>query len=123
MSKIRSKNTKCELKLRGAIREAGLHGYRINYHDLPGTPDIVFLSKKVAIFCDSDFWHGRKGLPASNQGYWKEKLRKNAERDIAVNQTLHNRGWKVLRLSESEILRNPEECIKKISNAFESSPT
>lgn len=120
MSKIHSKNTKCELILRQSLRKAGLYGYRINYRGLTGTPDIVFLGRKIAIFCDSDFWHGHKGLSASNQGYWKEKLRKNAERDITVNQTLHNSGWKLLRFSESEILKNPEERVKKVSDALES---
>jgi DNA mismatch endonuclease (patch repair protein) len=118
MSKIRSKNTKCELKLRQALRETGLKGYQVNYRDLPGTPDIVFVSEKIAIFCDSDFWHGHKGLPATNQEYWREKFRKNAERDALVNQTLQDKGWKVLRFPESEILKSAEECAKKIAEFF-----
>lgn len=122
MSRIHSKNTKCELELRQALRKAGLRGYRINYRALIGTPDIVFIGKKMAIFCDSDFWHGHKDLPASNQQYWKEKLRKNVERDTLVNQTLGKSGWKVLRFSESEIIRNPQECTRKILKAYTSLP-
>ena len=122
MSRIRSKNTKCELTLRSAMRDAGLRSYRVNYRDLVGTPDVAFPNKKIAIFCDSDFWHGRTNLPASNREYWIEKLRKNAERDKIVSQTLHDSGWKVLRFSESEILRNPEECVKRIINAFKALP-
>lgn len=49
--------------LRQSLRKAGIYGYRINYRDLTGTPDIVFLNRKIAIFCGSDFWHGRKGVP------------------------------------------------------------
>jgi DNA mismatch endonuclease, patch repair protein len=123
MSRIHSKNTKCELELRQALRKAGLRNYRIHYPVLIGKPDIVFIGKKIAIFCDSDFWHGRKGLPASNQQYWREKLRKNVERDALVNQTLCKSGWKVLRFSESEILINPTECTKKIIDVFESPST
>lgn len=120
MSRIHSKNTKCELKLRNAIRALGLRGYRVNYRRLPGAPDIVFISRKIAIFCDSDFWHGKKGLPATNQEYWREKLRKNAERDSMVNQTLRDQGWTVLRFSETEILKDPKGCAQRVKTLYQS---
>lgn len=119
MSKVHSKGTKCEIRLRQSLRKAGMFGYRINYRNVTGTPDVVFLSKKIAIFCDSDFWHGRKGLPASNQAYWKEKLEKNAQRDLKVNQILTTNGWHVLRFSETEILKNSKDCVEKIKNTFD----
>ena len=98
----------------------GLRGFQTNYRDLPGTPDIVFLKSKVVIFCDSDFWHGRKGVPAINQEYWRQKLRKNAERDLLVNEKLQEGGWTVIRFSESEILKSPEDCVRRIREAFPS---
>jgi DNA mismatch endonuclease, patch repair protein len=118
MARIHSTNTKCELILRRALRKAGLFGYRVNYRDLPGKPDIVFLRKKLIIFCDSDFWHGKKGLPTINKEYWEKKLQKNAERDKAVNLSLTLNGWAVLRFSEKEIIKNSEACVETIKNAL-----
>lgn len=118
MSRIHSKDTKCELKLRSALTAAGLKGYRLNYKKLVGTPDMVFTKRKIAIFCDSDFWHGKKGLPDTNQSYWKEKLKKNAERDLLVNKTLQEQGWLILRFSEREILKNTDSCVQQIQNAI-----
>ena len=57
MQAIKSKNTKIEVTLRKELWERG-YRYRINYNKLPGNPDIVFISKKIAIFCDGEFWHG-----------------------------------------------------------------
>lgn len=95
----------------------GLSGFQTNYRDLPGTPDIVFLKSKVVIFCDSDFWHGRKGLPVTNQEYWRKKLQRNTERDVLVNKMLQEDGWIVLRFSESEILKDSKECARRILEA------
>ena len=58
MSRIRSKDTKIEILLRKALFKKGFR-YRINYKKLPGSPDIVFVKSKVAVFIDGDFWHGR----------------------------------------------------------------
>ena len=99
----------------------GLRGFQTNYRDLPGTPDIVFLKSKAVIFCDSDFWHGRKGLPATNQEYWRKKLQRNTERDALVNKRLKEDGWVVLRFSESEILKDSEECARRIKEAVPTS--
>lgn len=115
MSRIRSRDTECELKLRQELRSIGLRGYRLNVRALPGTPDIVFSRWKLAVFCDSDFWHGRKPFPKSNREYWENKLRRNAERDARVNETLHGRGWEVMRFPESEILKDPDGCAKRIA--------
>jgi DNA mismatch endonuclease, patch repair protein len=118
MAKIRSKDTKCELTLRRSLREAGLKGYRVNYNELKGTPDVVFLKKRLAIFCDSDFWHGKKNLPSSNRNYWQQKLQRNMARDLAVNRELTESGWNVLRFSEKEVLKDSDSCVKKIKDAL-----
>lgn len=77
--KIKSKNTKIELALR---RELWKMGYRYRIHDktVAGTPDIVFKKQKIAIFCDSEFWHGKKYLEGQkfkkNAYYWGQKIKK-----------------------------------------------
>jgi DNA mismatch endonuclease (patch repair protein) len=114
MSKIRSKNTKCELELRRALRRLNVKGYRVHVRNLIGTPDIVFSRRNLVVFCDSDFWHGRSKIPQTNRAYWKAKLRRNAERDAKVTRTLRSTGWRVLRLAESDILTDPEGCARRV---------
>ena len=124
MALIRSSNTEPEIILRklisSAVYSSGLR-YRINYDKLPGRPDIAFVSNKLAIFADGDFWHGygfenkRKKLPKL---YWRSKIRENIKRDKMVGRKLKNQGWKVVRFWEHDIKKNPEKILKKISNIF-----
>ncbi len=87
MSRIRSKDTSIEVILRKALWAKGLR-YRKNRKDIFGCPDIVFISAKVAVFCDSEFWHGynweeRKKNIKSNHDYWFKKIeRKYGKRQI-----------------------------------------
>lgn len=119
MSRIRSKDTKCEIALRKSLSRAGIRGYRKNRRVLGFGTDIVFSRKKVAVFCDSDFWHGRKAkIPANNRGYWERKLERNRERDAAANRALKKGGWKVLRISEKSILKDPERESVKVIKAL-----
>lgn len=117
MSKIRYKDTKIELKLREALRNSKLRGYRFNYK-LIGKPDIVFTKYKVAVFCDGEFWHGRyyKEKKRKYKKYWIEKIKYNMERDKRNNKKLRNAGWAVLRIWEKDIQKNMEKCIRKIKN-------
>ena len=85
MQNIRSKNTKPELLLRKALWTKGIR-YRLHAKDIIGKPDIYIKKYKIAIFVDSDFWHGRlykegKAIPKSNQDYWIPKLERNILRD------------------------------------------
>lgn len=91
MRNIRSKDTKIEIKLRKALWAKG-YRYRKNYNLLPGKPDIVFIKYQIAIFCDSEFWHGKnwsqkKDKIQTNREYWLEKIPGNMSRDIRVNNT------------------------------------
>lgn len=122
MSRVHSKDTTSELLLRKLLWSKGLR-YRKNYKKVFGTPDIVFVSKKIAIFCDSEFWHGKDylnntNIPKSNTEYWINKFQKNILRDKEVNQKLLNDGWTVLRFWEKDILKDPEKCLKKIIDTF-----
>jgi DNA mismatch endonuclease (patch repair protein) len=121
MSRIRSKNTKPEVKLMKALKEKKIWFTR-HRADVFGKPDIVFKRKKIAVFVDSDFWHGRKHLPKSNQEFWIKKFERNRQRDEEVNTKLAEQGWTLIRLSEEEIKKNLEGCIEKIIEAISPKP-
>jgi DNA mismatch endonuclease (patch repair protein) len=87
---------------------------------LPGKPDIVFVRQRLAIFCDGDFWHGRKWSKdrirlhaGPNASYWVEKIKGNIARDKRRNRELKQLGWKVLRVWESDIRKDPELVAKR----------
>lgn len=106
MSRIRSKNTTPELKVRSMLHRMG-YRFRLHRKDLPGKPDIVLSRYKKIIFVHGCFWHShscKKGqhLPGTRIDYWKSKLAKNKERDNAAIIKLHNMGWKVLVVWECE---------------------
>ena len=99
MSRIRSKDTKPEEKVRKYLFAQGFR-YRKNVRSLPGCPDIVLPKYKTVIFVQGCFWHmhdcGRFHWPASNQEYWEPKIKRNVERDKANQEALRKAGWKVL---------------------------
>ena len=120
MEHIRSKVTSIEIKLRKALWHEGIR-YRKNYKVLPGKPDIAITKYRIAIFCDSSFWHGRdfekKKPVATNHQYWDAKIRRNMERDNEVNQQLRAAGWTVLRFWDIDINKSLDECINTIIEA------
>jgi DNA mismatch endonuclease (patch repair protein) len=115
--KIKSKNTKIELLLGKAMWAKGLR-YRKNCKDVFGKPDFCFRSKKIAIFCDSEFWHGRNFLEGQefkiNKEFWETKIKRNIQRDKEVNKKLKDDGWIVLRFWGNEIKENLDGCISII---------
>ncbi|MDY0194950.1 MAG: very short patch repair endonuclease [Sulfurovaceae bacterium] len=118
MSRIKSKDTSIELILRKALWEQG-YRYRKNCKKIFGKPDICFIGKKIAVFVDSEFWHGKylredKYIPKTNVEYWIPKINRNIERDKQVNQKLIDEGWIVLRFWSKEIFKNTDKCIEKI---------
>ena len=87
MSRIRGKDTSIEVALRKALWAKG-YRFRKNYKELPGSPDIAITKYKIAIFCDSEFFHGKdwdalrmKLEKGKNSGYWVKKIQRNMERD------------------------------------------
>ena len=122
MSAIRSKNTGIELALRRELFRRG-YRYRIHYREAPGKPDIAFVKKKVAIFCDSEFWHGYKWLKnrekiLSNRDYWITKIERNMKRDREIEKLLRRQDWTVIRFWGKDILGNPEECADRIGRVL-----
>mgnify|MGYP000896860979 CR=1 FL=1 len=124
MSKIRGKDTSIEITLRKALWHKG-YRYRKNYQRLPGSPDIALTQYKVAIFCDSEFFHGKdwsilklKLEKGNNASYWVQKIQRNIERDKEKDQKLLFEGWTVIHFWGKEILQNPEECVKVIEETI-----
>lgn len=118
MSRVRSSGSEIERRLGSALWQAGLR-YRKQYKVF-GRPDFALVSHRIAIFCDSEFWHGyrwgnrRRREHKSNQSYWFAKIERNRARDQLVTRTLRKRGWHVVRFWEHEIVDNPQLCTAKI---------
>jgi len=118
MSRIRSKDTKIELSVAKELWNNGLR-YRKNNKSVIGKPDFTFKKIKLAIFCDSEFWHGKdwetqQKRIGTNQKFWIVKIQNNVNRDRLINEKLTNSGWVVLRFWETDIKKNLIECISII---------
>lgn len=118
-------DTKCELFLRRALWSRGLR-YRLDPAGLPGKPDFVFKRRRVAVFCDGDFWHGRdlddrlaRLAQGHNAPYWVAKIRSNTERDRVNTARLESAGWRVMRLWETDILRDPAGAAARVAALVE----
>ena len=112
----KSKDTKPEIHLRSALHRLGKR-FRIHYNKVSGSPDIVFVSKKLAIFVDGCFWHGCPKCykePKTNTGYWRQKVQKNRDRAKIVNKDLKLHGWEVERVWEHEVTKNQEKVVTRI---------
>ena len=122
MQAIKSKDTEIELILRKELWSRG-YRYRKNYKKLIGKPDIALTKSKIAVFCDSEFWHGKNYQESTdrigtNSEYWKQKIKRNMERDREVDRQLAAEGWTVLRFWEKDIRKETERCISIIEDAI-----
>ena len=106
----RARNTRPELNVRRAIHARGLR-YRVNRHLLAGRsrvrPDIVFPTRRIAVFVDGCFWHRcekHRTVPRTNEAFWSAKLAANVQRDRRNDRDLASAGWLVLRFWEHEAL-------------------
>ncbi len=125
MRAVRSKDSAIELRLRRALWAAGLR-YRKHYARLPGKPDIAFVSARVVVFCDSEFWHGhdwehRREDIGSNRDFWIPKIERTIARDREVNSQLAEAGWRVLRFWGHEITDDVDGCVVRVRRAVEES--
>lgn len=124
MSHIRSKDTSIEVLLRKALWHKG-YRYRKNYKLLPGKPDIVLTKYRIAIFCDSEFWHGKEWdvlkarlIKGKNAEYWIKKIERNMERDAEIDQKLFQMDWTVIRFWGKEIQKDTDNCVRIIEEAI-----
>ena len=124
MQAVKNKDSQIELLLRKELWARGLR-YRKNVNRIYGKPDIVFIGKKVAVFCDSEFWHGynweeRKKDFKSHQEFWIPKIERNMERDAEVTAFLESEGWTVIRFWGNEIKKDTAQCADIIEKAVHS---
>lgn len=124
MRKIRSKDTSIELLLRKALWHKG-YRYRKNYRALPGSPDIVLTKYKIAIFCDSEFFHGKdweilklRLEKGKNPDYWIKKIERNKKRDYENDKKLLFLGYTVLHFWGKDITKHPKECLQAIEESI-----
>ena len=122
----RGKNTTPELVLRRTLWRHGVR-YRLD-SDLPGKPDLVLRRKRIVVFCDGDFWHGRNWKTQraqlrrrANSTYWIAKISYNRTRDKRLNRLLQAKGWTVIRLWETDIHANAERAARLVLAALRQS--
>ncbi len=123
MQAVRASGSKIETALAKALFARGLR-YRKNDRTVFGKPDLTFKKYKLAVFVDSEFWHGkdwetRKFDHKSNQEFWLKKIERNIERDNKVNEKLIAEGWKVVRFWGREIIKHKTDCVKLITNVIQ----
>jgi DNA mismatch endonuclease (patch repair protein) len=124
MQHIKSKNTKIEIILRKALWSKG-YRYRKNWSHLPGKPDIAITKYKIAIFCDSEFFHGyqwgkKKLRLETNRDYWIKKIERNILRDQENDKALLASGWLPVHFWGREILRHKDDCVRVIEDLISS---
>ena len=117
MSRIRGHGNKAtELALAKLLRAHGITGWRRRQQHF-GKPDFTFARERVVVFVDGCFWHGcpkHLNMPVNNRPFWEKKLSANTARDRLVTRTLRRHGWRVLRIWEHDLPKNPGRCIRRI---------
>lgn len=118
MQNIRSAGTKPERLIMRELKRREIY-FASHAEAITGKPDIVFRRKKIAVFIDSDFWHGhpkRCIMPQTNIEYWNSKIARNRKRDKDVNHILKKNGWVVIRLWGYDVKNRFDKCIQIILN-------
>jgi len=118
MARVRSRDTDLEMMLRRRLWHSGLR-YRLR-PKLPGTPDLVFIRSKVAIFVDGCFWHGcprHHTFPVRNATFWQRKLERNLARDRRVDEELSELGWAVIRVWEHEVNEDIGMVVSRVTGS------
>jgi DNA mismatch endonuclease, patch repair protein len=120
-SSSKKQGTKCEMALRTALRKRRI-SFSTNARDIAGRPDVVFRAKRMIVFVDGDFWHGRnlkeklKRLSlGANKNYWTQKIQSNVRRDLRTRRKLRRQGWSVLHAWETDIHKDPEKAAHRIA--------
>lgn len=123
MSRVKSENTKLELRLRQLLLSMGYRGYRIHYTELPGKPDVVFTKRRKVIFAHGCFWHRHncragKSMPGVNRGFWEAKWEYNIKRDKKCLRQIRKAGWKVMIVWECQF-RDTERIRRRLAKFLE----
>ncbi|MBI5234927.1 MAG: very short patch repair endonuclease [Deltaproteobacteria bacterium] len=124
MQNIRSAGTKPERIIMRELKRRKIY-FAGHVKSVIGNPDIVFRRKRIAVFIDSDFWHGhpkRCIMPQTNIEYWSNKIARNKKHDKNVNHILKKGGWAVIRLWDYDVKNRFDKCIQMILNELEKQP-
>ena len=118
MSRVKGKDTRPELRLRRLLHAQG-YRFRLHRRDLPGSPDLVFPSRRCVVFVHGCFWHRHPGCkltrtPKSNTEFWKSKFQENVRRDRRNRRKLESMGWHVLIVWECE-LNDSDQVAQRVS--------
>jgi DNA mismatch endonuclease, patch repair protein len=118
MKRVKLRNGSIEKMVQQELSRRGLK-FRRHVRSLPGSPDIVFSHKKVAIFVDGDFWHGWRlsTWESKLSPFWREKLQMNRVRDRRNIYRLRNRGWTVIRIWGHQIKSDLPSCVERVLQA------
>jgi DNA mismatch endonuclease (patch repair protein) len=121
MAAVKGRDTGPELALRRALYAAGARGWRCHRHDLPGKPDLAFARARLSVFVDGAFWHGRpdRYWQGRSGPYWDAKIARNQARDRRVDAELEALGWRVLRLWDDDVDRDPGAAARRVLDALE----
>lgn len=114
MKQVKDRDSEIELLLRHELRSRNMR-YRKNVKTVFGKPDVAFIGLKIAVFVDSEFWHGydwetKQNEITSNRDFWVRKIERNMERDKEVNKYLTEQGWIVLRFWGNDIKKAVANC-------------
>lgn len=123
MKSNKGRNTRPELIVRSALRDAGYPGYRLEWK-VPGKPDISYPGRKIAIFVNGCFWHRcplcKPNVPKHNHEFWVSKFKDNVERDQRNYRALEEMGWTVVVIWECEIKKDMNRVTRKLIDVIES---
>jgi DNA mismatch endonuclease, patch repair protein len=122
MSRVRNVNTDLEVQLRRELHRRGFR-YVLHRKDLAGTPDIVFVSSKVAVFVNGDFWHGFGFSRWAHKlsPFWHNKIELNRRRDKRNTSKLRRAGWHVITIWQHQLKHNLDGCVDKVINRLNNS--
>lgn len=122
MRSNKGKGTKPELIVRQMLRELGYPGYRLNWKNAPGHPDIAYPGRRIAIFVNGCFWHHCPRcdlpMPKSHSDFWRTKIERNVQRDKRKNRELVEAGWTVITIWECELKKERDWVIMKLRDVL-----
>jgi DNA mismatch endonuclease (patch repair protein) len=123
MSHVKAKGSGIETIMGSALWSHDLRGYRKNQKGVLGTPDFCWKRRKIAVFCDSSFWHGfnwseEKKKIKVRKDFWYKKIEDNMRRDKVITLRLRQDGWKVFRFWDFEIKKDVSSCVAKITRVL-----
>lgn len=118
MANVKLKKGDAETMLANKLWHRG-YRYRLNYKELPGSPDVAITKYNIAVFIDGEFWHGfdwenKKKKIGRNKAYWIEKIEENIARDKRNDKELTAMGWIPMHFWSKEVIKDADGCVRDI---------